>query len=220
MEENNSTQENIEEVKTEDPKPEPTTQTTVAQSGPPTAKKKSKRKWIIVAVVIVLILGIGGFFILQTPDFGSSEPSPTPQIEELPTPPSTPTPEPVDKSEVSILILNGTGIEGEATLLKENLEDLGYEDIEAENADDTDNEVTIVIFDTNLSDAIRDEILAELIDTYQDVESSTDDLGEFDVEITTGLRTGQTPIPEETETPEATEEPSETESPTPTPTSE
>lgn len=215
------------QAKVQDSSQQQTSQQNVAESGPPSADDKSKKKWIIIAIVIIVVLAIGGFLILRTPDFGGEgEPSPTPELEVVPTPVSTQTPEPdIDKGEISILILNGTGIAGEAGLLQTQLEDLGYTVIEVDNADSTDNEVTLVVFASNIPQSLQEEMIEELGDMYQEINSTTSSqLNDNEIEITTGLRSGQTPkatatptaTPDEDET---TPTPTETASPTPTPTS-
>ncbi len=93
---------------------------------------------------------------------------------------------------------------------------MGYLGIEVGNADDTDNEVTIVIFSPSLQDEIKDEILGELEDIYETIESETSELDDFDIEITTGLRVGQTPKPDVEGASDTDSEESPSPSPTPT----
>ncbi len=194
---------------------------TVAERGQPSTEKKSKKIiWVIIAIVIIAGIVGGVVYLLQTPEEAVIEGSQDVSNEQA-TPEPTATPEPVDKSEVSIIVLNGTGITGEAGFLQEKLEDLGYVGIEVSNADDTDNEVTIVIFSPSLQDEIKDEILGELEDIYESVESQTSELDDSDIEITTGLRIGQTPKPdvEGASDSDSDESPSPSPSPTAEPTS-
>jgi len=189
---------------------------TVAERGQPSTEKKSKKIiWIIIAIVIIVGIVGGVVYLLQTPQEAMIEETPDFSTgQETPEPISTP--EPVDKSEVSIIVLNGTGITGEAGFLQEKLENLGYEGIEVGNADETDHEVTIVIFSPSLQDEIKDEILGELEGIYEAVESETSELDDSDIEITTGLRVGQTPKPDVEGASDTDPEGSPSPSPTPT----
>ncbi len=185
---------------------------TVAERGRPNSDKKSKKIiWIIIAIVIIAGIVGGVVYLLQTPEEAMIEEASDISVEQV-TPEPTPIPEPVDKSDINIIILNGTGIAGEAGFLQEKLEDLGYVGIEVANAEDTDHEVTVVIF----SPSLQDEILGELEDVYETVESETSELDDSDIEITTGLRVGQTPKPDV----EGASDSDTDESPSPTPTAE
>lgn len=189
---------------------------TVAERGRPNSDKKSKKIiWIIIAIVIIAGIVGGVVYLLQTPEEAMIEEASDASVEQV-TPEPTPIPEPVDKSDINIIILNGTGIAGEAGFLQEKLEDLGYVGIEVANAEDTDHEVTIVIFSPSLQDEIKDGILGELEDVYETVESETSELDDSDIEITTGLRVGQTPKPDV----EGASDSDTDESPSPTPTAE
>lgn len=181
----------------------------------PQRKKGSGKRWLII-IAILIVAAVGIFLIVRgTRQQPEASPTPTP-FEPTQTTEPTEAPEPVDREDVSIEIFNGTGIAGEAVFLQEELEDLGYEDIEVGNASSQDYEETQVTFSSDLSEAVIDEITELLEDTYQDVSVDTDSDADVDVSIITGLRVGQTARPEETATPEPTEEP--TESPTASPT--
>ena len=178
-------------------------------------KKGSGKRWLI--IIAILIVAAVGIFLIVRGTRQQPEPSPTPTpFEPTQTTEPTEAPEEIDREDVSIEVFNGTGIGGEAAFLQEELEDLGYEDIEVGNASSQDYEETQVTFSSDLSDAVVDEITELLEGTYQDVNVDTDSDADVDVSIITGLRVGQTARPEETATPEPTEEP--TESPTATPT--
>lgn len=189
---------------------------------PETPRKKSGGfpKWIIAVVGVLLILAVGGFFISRS--LGSSEetePTTTPAgLSSLPTPnvTSTPTPEAVeevDKSEVSIEVLNGTGTAGEATFLQGELEDLGYEEIEVGNATSQNETETTVTISNDMPDEIVDELTEALEDIYDEVTVSRGTVsGGFDIRILTGPRAGASPRASATASPRA----SATASPTPT----
>lgn len=205
-----------EETKTPQTQGTPSTSTgqRLVSTPPPLKKQRKGTRLIPIVLVIVIILG-GGLFFLSRRRAGQPEESPTPTAEVLSTPAPTETPEPVDRAEVDIEVLNGTGIAGEAAFLQGKLRDLGYENIDVGNADDQDNETTRVTFSSDLSDVVVEEIKSELEDIYKDVSASTSRSLSLNVQVITGLRKGQTPKPSPTETPT----PSPTESPTPSPTS-
>lgn len=200
-----------------------TTQSEVAQQGPPqassfqtTAKaKNSSSKWIIIFIGLLILGGIGIFFF--TKSSGQAIPTPTPSFGVVPidepetTPAPTKSPEPVKKDDVSIEVLNGTGISGEAKLLSDKLKTLGYSDITSGNASSTDNTETTVTFSKTLSQLVQDEIKKELDSFYKTVNIKTSSTQKSDVVVVTGLRAGQTSKPASTATSSA--------SPSATPTS-
>jgi len=177
-----------------------------------------KKKIIIIVLIIVLLLVLvgGGYFILQAPDIAEPETTPTGVSLSAPTPTAIPSPveeEEVDFSSYSVNVLNGTGIGGEAGFLQEELETLGFEDIDVGNASNTDHETTLVVFGSDVSEAAQTQLVEALSGIYEEVESEVDeDLTDYDIEITTGLREGQTPAPADDEEEEEEEEA------TPTPT--
>jgi len=160
--------------------------------------KKFPTKLIVVIIVLILLVG-GGWFI-----FGRSRDDATPfEIKES-TP--TPTPEKIEREEIKIQVLNGTGITGGAGSLKTKLEKLGYSQIEVGNAPTSNFTATELIFNDDVPKTVRDEIQELLEDTYQDVEVEENSLDKYDIRITTGLPKGQTATPTKAKT-----------TPTPTP---
>ncbi|WKZ26063.1 MAG: LytR C-terminal domain-containing protein [bacterium] len=206
------------------------TQNEVAQQGPPQASdfqsssnraKNSNSKWLIIFILLLVLGGAGIYFFSKT----SSEPiaTPTPSFGIVPidepqnTPSPTSTPAPVNKSEVSIEILNGTGITGEAKLLSDKLKTLGYSDITSGNADSTNNTITTVTFLSSLSKTVQDELKKELESFYKEVNVKTSTTQKSDVVVITGLRGSQTSKPASTATPQASGTPKPSATPTSTP---
>lgn len=161
--------------------------------------KGSNAKVIIAVVGVIIILVVGGWFILGNNAGGDDTPSPTPNggLSTFPTPAqtSTPeptataTPEPVDKSEIKIEVLNGTGVPGEASFLQGELEELGYEDITAGNADEQDATDTVATYSRDLSAEVADEITERLEALYEKVTTRRATIsGGYDISITTGTR--------------------------------
>ncbi len=183
---------------------------------------KGGKKGLFIVLILVLVMGVGaGLFFLGRARQGEVEASPTPFVSgfgDIATPEPTSSPEPADRADVEISVLNGTGIAGEASLLQGKLRDLGYTEVEAGNATNQDNEATTVTFSSSLSESIVEEITELLEETYKTVKSRTSSSVTVDVEIVTGLRKGATAKPEATATPESTASPTSTASPSSTPT--
>ncbi|BCX14676.1 MAG: hypothetical protein KatS3mg088_359 [Patescibacteria group bacterium] len=175
--------------------------------------KGSKKTVGLVLLLISLVL-IGGavvyFLSLKKNDNsqkqGTISETPVPivveeNMESSPTPTITPV---VDKKVISIQVLNGTGIVGEAAYLQGKLEDLGYTSVKIGNATKQDYESTVVTFSPDLDPAVVEEITKELEKIYSKIETKKSSSISGDVEIITGLRSGQTPKVSSTSTPKPT----------------
>ena len=189
--------------------------------GFPLSQSKPKKKTnTLVFIILGIVILVGGIIFFVTKGNKESElvsPTPTSEGIIINTPSATETPEPVDKVDVAIEILNGTGISGEAGYLQGKLRDLGYTDIEVGNADEQDQTVTTVTFSTDLDEANKNEIQAELEKLYEDVTVKTLSSISVDVSIVTGLKKGATPKPSATATPEPSATSTATASPTASP---
>lgn len=192
---------------------------------PGASRKSSAKKIYLILGLVLVILAAGALFLLsRSPETEEEAPQQEfetitfeENIEEQPSP--TPTSEPIDKSEIKIQVLNGTGIARQAAYLEGILLDLGYEDINTGNADQQDYDSTQVTFASDLSDQVRQEIFDELEKVYQRVQTSTQELEDYDVSIIAGLRQGQElPSPTPTSQPQPTPTEAEAEETTPTPT--
>jgi hypothetical protein len=204
----------------------------VEREGVKTGKKERKGKkksflTVFIVILILALLGGGAWYILSSPkksegtipsggglrapqdSVDNSQPSPTP----------TPTPIDINKSEVKIELLNGTGIPGEASLVQSELEELGYDNIEVGNADDQDNDETVVTFSSELPQGFIEEFIGQMEEIYVKVSSSTSSsLEDFDIRVVAGLRSSYTPAPTKAPEPTATPTPETTGTLTPTPT--
>ncbi|MFC1625791.1 LytR C-terminal domain-containing protein [Patescibacteria group bacterium] len=182
-------------------------------------KKGNAARTLVVLGILVLVAALG--FVIFKGASNKTEETPSPAGDTLSTPTvsePSPTAEPVDKTEVSVQVLNGTGIAGEAGLLQTKLEKLGYADIKVGNAESQDQTTTKVTFSSTLSSEVVDEITTSLKETYKEVSTVTSSTGTYDVVITTGLRVGTTPIPSASPTPASTPTASPTATPTASPT--
>ena len=169
-------------------------------------------KFIIITIAIILIIA-GLFFIVLPMLNKTSSPDKTPVSEEKTQPTSTPVPEPTpDKETISIKVLNGSGTAGVASKLAEELEDLGYKDVETGNADDYNYE-DITIQTKEDKEDYGDLVKNDLEDNYiVSIDSEAlDEDDEFDVIVIFGKIEGS-----EEEVEEETEETTDEEEPTAT----
>ena len=188
--------------------------------GFPQAQESSKKFNIgplIIVIIILAILGGGAWYLFGREDTQevTEDLTPTPFIRE-----STPTPQEksIDKDNIRIQVLNGTGLSGAAGLLKSELGKLDYTDIEVGNANSQTNTATKVTFSKSLSESTREEILKKLESLYKEVESAEGTSNEFDVVIITGYPTGHTPTPTKKPTTSPSPSPSVSGTTTPSPT--
>ncbi|MFH1971694.1 MAG: LytR C-terminal domain-containing protein [Patescibacteria group bacterium] len=192
--------------------------------GFPLSQQKTKKKSnVLVFIILGVVILVGGIIFFVTKGKKDTElVSPTPASEgvTISTPSSTEAPEAVDKADVAIEVLNGTGIPGEASYLQDKLKVLGYSDIEVGNADEQDQTITTVTFNADLDEANKNEIQTELEKLYKDVTVKTSSSLSVDASIVTGLKKGATAKPSPTATPTAKPSPTATAtgtaSPTPT----
>jgi hypothetical protein len=149
-------------------------------------------KFIAVAVVVLLILGaiVGGVMYFQkgVEETAVMEENTAVQTTETATP--TPVEEEVDLTGVTISILNGSGIAGEAGKVKNLLSENGFtaDNIQAGNADSYDYEDISVSVKSDLSEKVYEAIDSALSEVY-DVKLSEDELQDsssFDVVIIVG----------------------------------
>lgn len=194
-----------------------------------TGTKGGSKKIIFILVAVITLLAIAGlgYYLLSTPKEEMEEASEETSISEnetTETPELTPTTMEASKADISVSLLNGTGIAGEAGSLKTEMEKLGFSKIETGNADATSYKETIVTYSTDIPQSVKDEILASLGKIYQTVETKTQSLTSSKIEIIIGLKKGQsakvtaTPTPKTSATVTPTKSGTGTVTPTKTPT--
>ena len=226
MEEDQTAEQN-EPQETEEPKQQtPFGQSTSGVSFPTVGQpqKPGGPKTILIVGILILVAILG--FVVYKSATGKNAASPQPtsfenqiegsQTSVTSTSQPTATPKPADKSTVSILIQNGTGIAGEAAYLQTQLKNLSYTDIKVGNASSQNATTTSVTFSNSLSQDIVADITKELNSLYQNVTATTTSSSTTDVLIVTGLRKGATPKPSATATPKASATPTSSPSTTPT----
>lgn len=115
-----------------------------------------------------------------------AEPLPQPVVSSAPTSVITEDVK-LKKEDIKIQVLNGSEIAGQAGRLKDQLEALGYANVEIGNAEGPISNATIVIFSENVAQNLQDEIMIELKKTFTSVEmQQLPEIEGFDVSITTG----------------------------------
>ena len=178
-------------------------------------KRPKVNKKILLTTAIVILIVLGGVFLLREPKL-EVEPIPNEDLsqEVVDTPTPTATLTPINKKDIRIEVLNGTGIAKAAAFLQEELNKLGYSNIDVGNVDDEKFTETEVTFSRTINQEIKDEINEKLEELYKDVTVKEGSLEDFDIRIIAGLRKGQV-LPTDTPSPS----PTKVTSPTPTATS-
>lgn len=191
-------------------------------------KKKSSKKGLLLTVVVVALavaLVSGGIMVYRKAMGGNDKATPAgenilPETEVTPAAEATPVPD-LDRTELKIQILNGSGTPGFAGKAKDHLLSLGYENIETGNAGSYDYEETEIAIKESM-EGYLDMLKVDLVEKYVVASKTTtlDEDEEYDVIITLGSDEAKTTAEDEDEeeaapTPTTAEE--ETETPVPTP---
>ncbi len=155
--------------------------------------KNAKWLWLLIfliiigAVVFAFFRGIGPFGAIS-PFTKTTSPMPSASPLVVSSPISQPSPElDVDRSEVVVRVLNGSGVSGAAASAKDFLEGLGWKVASVGNADRDDYKKTEVRFTAD-SKSFEDLILKDLGENY-DAIASNDDLeatDSADIEVIVG----------------------------------
>jgi len=158
------------------------------------SKSSAVNKKLIVSLIILFFasaLVIGGILRSRkskskiTPSLTSTTIS-EPEASSEPSP----TPEAIDFFSYSTQVLNGSGVAGEAGLVKDTLETEGFKNIDTSNADNYDYTNTEISLKDDISEAVYDAIEQVLSNDYTvilDADPLTDD-SEYDVVIVVGKK--------------------------------
>lgn len=158
-------------------------------------QKNAKWLWLLIVLIIIGALAfayfrrIGPFanFRIGSQSEDIIE-SPSPQVFSTPSPESSPTAN-LDRSELEIRILNGSGKAGAASTVKDFLEGKGYKVGKVGNAENYDFTQTVLRFKQSLK-AFQELMVSDMSDDYS-VSVSTDDLDatdSADVEVIVGTK--------------------------------
>lgn len=144
-------------------------------------------------ILVVLLLLVGGalifFGIKAAGKFmgGSDGVEVEVELVEETTPAPTATPEAtIEKSEVEVSVLNGTGTPGQAGKAKAVMEDLGFEDVTVGNATSKNATVTTVEFSSDIPASLRKEIVDALDEVFDEVEEEVNEDEKMTITVTTG----------------------------------
>lgn len=157
-------------------------------------EKSAKWLWLLIIIIIVgalvfaFVKKIGPFSQINFGSGSQTEESPVPEELISPSPKVSPEAE-LDKSEPAIRVLNGTGIEGTASSLKDFLEEKGWRVEEIGNADSYDFERTVLRFKEDTMD-FEEILFSDLSDDYS-VEIDSSELeatDSADIEVILGAK--------------------------------
>lgn len=183
----------------------------------PTRQGGNKKTTIAIIIFLIAVAGVAGFFMLRQPE--KKEQVKGAVVEKKVITP-TPTEKPkIDKKSVRIEVLNGTGTPGQAAIVVDALEQVGYgaDNIKAANADAFGDTITTITARDGFDD-IASDIKSKLKESFSDVEIDSSHLAkdsEFDVSIVTGGKKFEEATPSATIAPTVSDEtPTSTPSPT------
>lgn len=123
----------------------------------------SRKKWIVIIVVAILLgAGVAGFLYMRSSSTQTASVTPTPApIAQEPLPTEEPE---VNKEDLKIKILNGSGVVGEATKVKTLLEGADFVIDSTGNADKYDYTTSEIQAKASVPSSISGEI-SELMET-------------------------------------------------------
>jgi len=164
----------------------PDTTKEVEKSGKPLLK-------IFLIIIVLLAIGgavAGGIYYYKNSVSTSTTTEEGEEETSEPTSTATPVPEEADYSEITVSILNGSGVVGEAGNVVTLIEDIGLSDPNTGNADSYDYTTTTISLKESVSSALYDSIQEKLSDEYI-VEKSDTPLEEdssYDIIIIVGTK--------------------------------
>jgi hypothetical protein len=151
-------------------------------------------KALIIIVLILALIGGGVWYMFfRAPEEEIiDEPVSTPTVAEVISSP-TPTVEAVNKADIKIQILNGSGVVGAAGKAQSALTAVGYTGIEVGNADSYTYKTTVVAFGDTVPEPVKQEITTELEKIYGKIDTKPNTSTKYNVVITIGYPKGFTP---------------------------
>lgn len=177
---------------------QPTQPVTPAPIYQETQEKNAKWLWLLIILIIIGALafaffrGIGPFAAISPFTKAQSSPSPSPFNQGISSPITDASPSPaddVDRSEVQVRVLNGSGVTGKASAAKDFLENLGWTVLSIGNAPSSDFATTEVRFKSTAKD-FEATIIDDLSSDYS-AAASDDDLeasDSADIEVIVGTK--------------------------------
>lgn len=158
-----------------------------------TEKPNNKKQYLVLSItllffIIALVYALLNFNVIKNPFFSKKSLSqnkiPVPTVTNSTISPH-PTNAVVNKGQLKIQILNGSGIEGQANKTKLLLQSNGYTQIETGNST-TATDKSVVEYDSSINRQQADDIIRLLHELYPSVSSKEAKLDTFNIIITTG----------------------------------
>lgn len=131
------------------------------------------KKIVIFLTILIIAIGTLGFFLVRR---SATKKVVTPAVTKEVVPTATPTPKPLDRSKLSIQVLNGSGEPGASKKGSEVLEPLGYNIIQVSNADNFQYEKVTVKIKQSKQEYL-DQLKKDLEKNYE-IGSTSADLAE------------------------------------------
>lgn len=161
--------------------------------------KVPSKKIVAAAFLLVLLLAAGLYFFLFRSKPGALAPndvaktnaSPAAQVEEASSPAQESTPAPqlvasTKKEDIKVTILNGSGVQGQASKVRSTLASLGFINFQLGNAASFNLKETMVTYSDSVSDQIIDEVVANLEKEFTQITRQEDPKRRAEIVITTG----------------------------------
>lgn len=186
----------IKETRNEDVSSESNTQ--VEQSEPAgqveTEEEKPNYLWLIVLTALLVGALAGGLITYFSGISTINNPSPVPTIVSTPEPTTTPDSdndldEELNREDIKIQVLNGSGVSGAAGKAKALLEKIGYKDVATGNASNSNFEVTEISIKSTRIEYL-DMLKVDLGEDYEleEESKSLSATSSYDVVITIGKK--------------------------------
>ena len=153
--------------------------------------KSGGKKNLILPIIFIVLLGVavlGGLFIYRE-NFTNKVEEKINEVSLSPSPIEKPTTIPVDLSKFTISILNGSGIAGEASNQKSDLESMGFTISAVGNADNSDYAETVIQAKKSVDKAFFDKLKTALEKSFEVTTEVLDEDAETDVTIIIGSNT-------------------------------
>jgi len=143
--------------------------------------------WTMITIVVALVSGGILFAVTKPAALTSMLAGPTPTPEATPTPVATPTPEEIDKTALSIQVLNGGGTPGAAGKMKSLLTEKGYTVSNTGNTDEYTFDTTEIHVKASASAALA-HLEADLKEDYVLGTTAADlaDESDYDAQVIVG----------------------------------
>lgn len=150
----------------------------------------SPLRWLIIVMLVLATAGataFGGYYLLSKPNQitdTTDQVSPTPLI----SPIVQPTAEPIDLTSLTIEIMNGSGVPGEAGKVASLLKNAGFGEAETGNADSYDYEETEVTVSEKVTTEAT-QLISKALEEYElnPIEVSSGS-AEFDINVVVGSK--------------------------------